>query len=148
VRDSDEALRLLVTAAGEVASRDQATLFADDLGVLRGDGLFKSLLVVDGRAQALSEHVSRMQRSAQVMDLAVPSLPDWRRSIEAAVAVWPKGREMAVRLVATRGTERGGPTWYALADPVDPAIIARRRDGVSVIGVPRGLDPALADRAP
>lgn len=123
-------------------------LLADDLGVLRGDGLFESLLVLDGQAQALDEHVARMRRSALVMDLAVPSPHDWRRIIEAAVAAWPKGREMAVRLVATRGTERDGPTWYALADPVGSSVIARRRDGVSVIGLQGGLDPALADRAP
>jgi 4-amino-4-deoxychorismate lyase len=55
---------------------------------------------------------------------------------------------MAVRLVATRGTERDGPTWYALADPVDSSIISRRRDGVSAIGLKRGIDPALADQTP
>lgn len=146
--DSGDGLGLLVTAGGRVVSREQPLLRADDLGVLRGDGLFESLLVVDGQPQLLDAHLARMKRSAAVMDLPFPPAGEWRRSVDAAARAWTGGPEMAVRLVLTRGTEPGGVTWYVLADPVSPVTLARRREGVSVVSLERGLDPGLAGHAP
>ena len=123
-------------------------LRADDLGVLRGDGLFESLLVVGGQAQLLDAHLARMERSAAVMDLPFPPAGEWRRSVDAAVRAWMGGPEIAVRLVLTRGTEPDGVTWYVLADAVSPVTLARRREGVSVLSLERGLDPGLAGHAP
>jgi 4-amino-4-deoxychorismate lyase len=138
---------LLVTADGRVAPRDEPLLLADDLGVLRGDGLFETLLVVDGEPQALDEHIARMRRSADAMELEPPSTEEWQRSVALAVSAWTGEPEMAIRMIVTRGSRRG-PTWYLLADPVDPMVRARRREGVSAVTVERGLGPDLASRAP
>lgn len=54
-----EASGLVVTAEGCVVSREQPVPCVDDLGVLRGDGLFESRLVVDGQSQLLDEHLTR-----------------------------------------------------------------------------------------
>jgi len=45
-------------------------LRADDLGVLRGDGIFETLLVRDGAAWLLDDHLQRLAGSAVRMDLA------------------------------------------------------------------------------
>ena len=146
--ESEQGLHLLVNAEGHLVPRDQPCLRADDLGVLRGDGLFESLLVVDGRPQLLEEHLARMERSATAMDLPLPPAERWRRNLAEAVRAWTGGPEMAVRLVVTRGTQAAGVTSYVLAEPVSPAAMAQRRDGVSALTLERGLAPELADRAP
>ncbi|MBH0121393.1 aminodeoxychorismate lyase, partial [Rhodococcus sp. CX] len=43
--------RVLVTLDGEVRDADAPLLHADDFGVLRGDGVFETLLVREGRAR-------------------------------------------------------------------------------------------------
>jgi len=149
VAGSGEVLGLLVNAEGDVIPRDSPVLRADDLGVLRGDGVFERLLVVDGRPDLLDEHLARLARSAAMMDLPVPPERVWRRGVDAAVRAWRGGAEMSVRLVITRGAEGvDAPTWYLLADPLSPALLDQRRDGVSVLSLERGLDPELTERAP
>ncbi len=149
---SEQGPRLLVNAAGRLVPRDQPWLRADDPGVLRGDGLFESLLVADGEPQLLTEHLARMERSATIMDLPLPPAGQWRRQwqrcIHAAVQAWTGGPEMAVRLIVTRGTHATGLTSYLLAEPVSPTALAQRRDGISALTLERGLDPGLADHAP
>ncbi len=145
---SEQGPRLLVNAEGRLVPRDQPWLRADDLGVLRGDGLFESLLVADCEPQLLEEHLARMERSAAMLDLPLPPAGQWRRCIHAAVQAWTGGPEMAVRLIVTRGTHATGLTSYLLAEPVSPTALAQRRDGVSALTLERGLDPALAGHAP
>ncbi len=66
---SEQGPRLLVNAEVRLVPQDQPWLRADDAGVLRGDGLFESLLAADGEPQLLEEHLARMARSAKMMDL-------------------------------------------------------------------------------
>lgn len=145
---SEHGPRLLVTAEGRLVPRDQPWLRADDLGVLRGDGLFESLLVADGEPQLFEEHLARMARSAALLDLPLPPAGQWRQCINTAVQAWTGGPEMAVRLILTRGTRTTGMTSYLLAEPVGPTVLAQRTDGVSAVTLERGLDPALAEHAP
>lgn len=146
---SGDGLHLLVNAEGAVVRRDHPFLRADDLGVLRGDGIFEAFLVVDGHPDLLDEHLARLERSATMTGLSLPPADGWRRSVDAAVRAWRGGPEMVVRLVVTRGTEAGdGVTSYVVADPVSPTIMSQRSDGISVLTLDRGLDPDLAARAP
>jgi 4-amino-4-deoxychorismate lyase len=141
--------QLLVTVEGAVVPRDQPWLRADDLGVLRGDGVFDAFLVVDGRPDQLAEHVARLERSAAMTGLRPPPAEQWRAAVEAAASAWRGGPEMVVRFIVTRGAERGSvPTAYLLADPLNPMIMAQRIQGISVISLDRGLDPTLAEQAP
>jgi len=122
---------------------------ADDLGLLRGDGIFEAFLVVDGRPDLLDAHLARMEESAGRMGLPLPPPDFWRRAVDAATTAWRGGPEMAVRLVVTRGPEQSGRiTCYLLADPVNPVALTQRRHGLSVITLDRGVDPGAAERAP
>lgn len=132
-----------------VGLTDPATpvLRADDLGVLRGDGCFETIRVVDAGTSALDSldaHLGRLARSAARLDLPAPDLAAWRDLITEVLAAWGHPGEAVLRLVLTRGPEGGGqPTGYALLAPLPGHIPAHRRDGVRVVTLSRGM-PANA----
>lgn len=141
--------RVLVTLDGEVRDADAPLLHADDFGVLRGDGVFETLLVREGRARTVDRHLARLAASAEAAGLPEPDRDDWRLAIDLAVEQWGKDREGALRLVYTRGREAGGgPTAFLLVTPVAERIEVARRDGVSVVSLERGFSVDLASRAP
>lgn len=59
---------------GAVVRTADATVPLADDGVLRGDGVFETLLVHDGKLHALDGHLSRLARSAALLDIAVPDV--------------------------------------------------------------------------
>lgn len=99
--------RVLVTLDHEVLDADAPFLHADDLAVVRGDGVFETLLVRDGRARVVEGHLSRLVLSARALGLPAPVLDDWRLAIEMAAEEWGTEKEGALRLVLTRGRESG-----------------------------------------
>jgi branched-chain amino acid aminotransferase len=70
-----------VWANGKVTPADEATVAATDHGMTVGDGIFETCKVVDGVPFALTRHLRRLGRSAEVLALVCP--PD--AEIEAAV---------------------------------------------------------------
>ena len=124
-------------------------LRADDLGVLRGDGVFETMHVRQGTPWLLDEHLIRMARSAARLEL---DLPD-RGALAALAAIacegWPAGTEGALRLVCTRGAEGGGPvTAFATLAPIGDAVRAARRDGIAVATATLGLAADARAAAP
>jgi len=122
-----------------------------DLGVTRGDGIFESIGVVDGRAQAVEPHLARLARSAAMLDLPPVDLAAWRtavaQSIELAGPTDPS-TELLVKLVYTRGVEDGdAPTGWVLcfdAGSYEPA----RSQGIAVITLDRGYRSDVAQTSP
>jgi len=109
-----------------------------DLGVIRGDGVFETITVVDGRPQALEAHLARFVRSAAMLDLPEPDLDAWRRAVEAACAELDPVREAAVKTVMTRGVEgTDRPTGWVYASPSADQTPART-EGISVVTLDRG----------
>jgi 4-amino-4-deoxychorismate lyase len=109
-----------------------------DLGVIRGDGVFETITVVDGRPQALEAHLARFVRSAAMLDLPEPDLDAWRRAVEAACAELDPVREAAVKTVMTRGVEGSErPTGWVYASPSADQTPART-EGIAVVTLDRG----------
>ena len=77
----------------------------DDRGLLLGDGLFETLLAVDGRPQFLDEHIDRLIRGCAVIGIDAPDGDAARKAVEQAASGW-SGRT-AVRLTLTAGDGRG-----------------------------------------
>jgi 4-amino-4-deoxychorismate lyase len=122
---------------------------ADDLGLLRGDGCFETLLVRDGRVFALDAHLRRLARSAARLELPDPDLAGWRALAEQAVGAWPEPGEAVLRLVLTRGPESGGPpTGYAMLSPQFATRVAQRRHGVHVLTLAGGPRSGSAGAEP
>jgi 4-amino-4-deoxychorismate lyase len=122
-------VHVVVTLDGAVHDCGQPVLYADDLAAVRGDGVFETLLLRDGRACLVEPHLRRLVASAAMMDLPAPELPQWRAAIAAAEAQWAaqSADEGALRLVYSRGRESGSdrPTAYLTVTARD-ALSSRR----------------------
>ncbi len=98
---------VVVTLDGELHDPALPLLHADDLAAVRGDGVFETLLIRDGRPCLLEAHLDRLCQSARMTDLPMPDLPRWRSAVSAGVASWNAGGggEGVLRLVYSRGRE-------------------------------------------
>ena len=113
-------------------------LQVQDLGATRGDGVFETITVVDGRPQALEAHLARFGRSAAMLDLPAPDLDAWRQAVEAVCARLDPVREAFAKTVLTRGVEGSDrPTGWVYAAP-SPDSTAARTEGISVVTLDRG----------
>jgi 4-amino-4-deoxychorismate lyase len=142
---------VVVTLDGQVLTPDTPLLCADDLAAVRGDGVFETLLVRDGRACLIEAHLDRLTHSAKLTDLPQPDLKSWRDAIDLATRQWAAGTgdEGAMRLVYSRGRESGSaPTTYVTVTPVAQRVAGARRDGVAAITLPYGLPASGVDAMP
>ncbi len=143
---------VVVTLDGQLQDPQTALLHADDLAVVRGDGIFESLLVRDGRPCLLEAHLARLIQSARMMDLPEPDLPRWRAAVATAASSWTDqgGQEGVLRLVYSRGREGGSPptgaagpatsgTAFAMIGPLPGRVAAARTEGVAAMTLARGL---------
>ena len=119
-----------------------------DLGATRGDGIFESISVGNGRAQALEHHLRRFAGSAAKLELPAPDLAVWREAILAAIVELDPGAESWVKTVLTRGVEGDGrPTgWVYAAHTAD--FSAARTQGVRVVTLDRGYRHDVEQTSP
>lgn len=145
-------MRVLVTLDGNVADPDQPQIRVDDLGLMRGDGIFETVLVVDGKPRELDLHLTRLARSARLLELPPPDRAVWEARVAQVIErwSWADSPEMALKLVYTRGVDGGDgtPTGFALGIEVAQKVRDQRRDGVAAVTLERGFDSGLAERAP
>lgn len=161
-----------MTHDGAVLDPDVPFLHADDLAAVRGDGVFETLLVRDGRARNVSRHLARLESSARALDLPAPDLDRWRAAITTGQRTWAEknGRETEglLRIVYSRGREsapvgQSAPreraetgitresneaTAYLTVGPVADRIATVRAEGTSVITLSRGYSVDVAAHAP
>ena len=100
---------MAVWVNGRIVDPDQPHLRADDHGVIVGDGVFETLLVVRGdegvAAFAVQRHLDRLRRSARVLRFECPFRDDeLRLAIAGCLDAAPEAG--IVRITATSG---GGP---------------------------------------
>ncbi len=142
---------VIVTLDGKTHPPETPLLHADDLAVVRGDGVFETLLLRDGAACLVESHLQRLAQSARLMDLPAPDLPAWRGAIGVATRQWVArtATEGAMRLIYSRGRENGStPTAYVMVTAVPERVAAVRREGIAAITLDRGLRAAGIDAMP
>jgi 4-amino-4-deoxychorismate lyase len=133
---------VVVTLDGQLHDPQTPLLHADDLAVVRGDGIFESLLVRDGRPCLLEAHLGRLTQSARMMELPPPDLTRWREAAATAASTWAARSpdEGVMRLICSRGREGGSePTAFVLVGQVPARVAAVRRDGLAALTLARGL---------
>jgi 4-amino-4-deoxychorismate lyase len=129
-------------------SAAEPILTAFDAGAGRGDGIFETLGVSDGRARGIDAHLARLEASAVKLDLPAPNLPQWRRGVDALLAALPATGQASIRLVITRGTEPAGPpTCWLTGTPVSSEF-PERTGGIRVVTLSRGYANDVGEDAP
>ena len=142
---------VVVTLDGQLHDPQVPLLHADDLAAVRGDGIFETLLIREGRPCLLDAHLGRLAHSAQLVDLPAPDTARWRAAVDVAVEAWSAGggNEGVLRLVYSRGREHGSaPTAYATVGAVPARVHAVRRDGLAALTLERGLAADGIDAMP
>jgi 4-amino-4-deoxychorismate lyase len=133
---------------GTLIDPAEPLLRPDDLGVLRGEGVFETTLVVDGEPRDLAEHLARLAVSAQMTGMTVPPPERWRIAVAALVGAWTGGRPMVLRLIASRGPEHGEPVCYVLGAELPVSSRRQRRSGIRVLLLERGFTVDVGASAP
>ncbi|WP_243224602.1 aminodeoxychorismate lyase [Microbacterium sp. CIAB417] len=122
-------------------------LSVGELSTQRGDGVFESIGVIDAHPQELVPHLHRLAHSAQLCDLPVPNVEQWRQAVRVAAAQCPPG-ESVIKLILSRGVEHGPtPTAWVTAAPASDFSWVRT-EGIRVVTLDRGYDLGAAERAP
>jgi 4-amino-4-deoxychorismate lyase len=122
---------------------------AFDVGLVRGDGVFETVAVVDGATPHLAAHLERMGRSAALMELPNPGESIWRTLVSCVLADWPAEVEGVCRLILTRGLGTGTPpTALAQISPITSDVLRQRLDGIAVVGLGLGVPADYRAQAP
>ena len=133
-----------------VVPADEPALRATVLAATRGDGIFETAAVRDGRVQAAGPHLARFARSAAMLDLPAPDPDVYTAAIEHGISLLPDASDAAVKYVLTRGDEEDpavGPIGWAYVH-VSEDFTAVRRDGVRVVLLSRGYALDVTTTAP
>lgn len=95
---------------GEFVDEAQASLPASDLAVLRGYGVFDYLRTYGGKPFRLDDHLTRLERSAALIGLALPHpIDEIQRIIEETLAR-NSHDESSIRIVVTGGSSEDNIT--------------------------------------
>lgn len=145
--------------AGRIADAGAPAILATDQGVTRGDGIFESLLAVNGEPRKPEAHLARLAGSAAAMGLAIPDASAWRAAMTTASIAFAASEPPAVdeygnsrivlKLIVTRGPEGSNtPTAWVQASALSPALALQRAKGLAVLLLDRGYDSNVSQRAP
>lgn len=134
---------LLLDDPSRVLDAGTPVLRADDLGVVRGEAVFETLRVANGRPAFLAAHLQRLAQSAARLDIALPG--GWEALAQAAAATQSDG---FLRLTCSKGAPGQRPVGFAVAGPVSPELRAQRADGVRAVTLTLGVDAAVRRQSP
>lgn len=94
-----------------VNGRTDAIIATDDRGLCYGDGLFETMLFVQGRAPLWKRHMQRLGEGCSRLLLQAPDGELLAREAAVICSDWPRA---IVRITLTRGP---GPRGYTFPDP-------------------------------
>jgi branched-chain amino acid aminotransferase len=111
---------------GEIREASAAGLFAGQLGLLAGWGVFSTLRVHDGQLFAWERHWARMSKDAKLLNVPLPSDPnrveqDLMKLLAANEIVSQHGGKCTVRIVVVRNT---GGLWEGPSSGLASDVIA------------------------
>src|SRR4051812_15191043 len=146
-----------VHIGGRVCLPEDAKISVFDRGFLYGDSVYETVATAHGRLFALPAHLTRLERSAELIGLRVPP----RAQIESAITetIAAAGNvESRLRIVLTRGgggkldldpASADDTQLVVIVTPLQPPSRSMYENGVAVAIVsvtrnsPRAIDPAI-----
>ena len=134
---------------GKIVPANSALIHLDDLGVLRGYGVFDVMKTVNGKIFLFDEHFKRLSDSA---DYLGARLPMGKKEIEEAIKKLiskNKIKQASIRIVLTGGRSADAmhfdsktPTFYILVSEFRPLKEELLKNGVKLVTVEHSRDAA------
>lgn len=129
---------------GEIVPDDQASVSVSDRGFLLGDGVFDTLLLIDGQPQYLNHHITRLKDNAIKMHIDVPPgvgmLNDIIKQLVIAEDKY-KGRSV-IRTTLSRGTGQRG---LAIPEKSTSTLVVKVSDAPAKTAAVTGLSLSISD---
>lgn len=149
-------MSIRVHIGGRVSLPEDAKISVFDRGFLYGDSVYETIGTAHGRLFALTDHLIRLERSAERIGLRSPPRRDIERAVAETVAA-AGNTESRVRIVLTRGSGSmdldpaavddtqlvvivlplGAPSPEMYEKGVSAALVSVHRNS------PRAMDPAV-----
>ena len=107
----------LVHLNGRLVPSEAPHISVLDRGFMLGDGIFDTLRAVDGRVFRLGDHLRRLRRSADAIELAVPGSDD---ALSCAIYSLLEANRLSDALIRVT-VSRGVPADRGLAPPASPS---------------------------
>jgi branched-chain amino acid aminotransferase len=142
---------------GKFLEKEKAYISVFDHGLLYGDGVFEGIRTYDGLVFRLKEHIDRLYKSADAIELKIPITKT--AMMEAVIDTLKANglRDAYIRLVVTRGAGDLGldprkchvPTVIIIADKIKLYTEEFYRDGLAIVtattrrNIPKALDPRI-----
>jgi branched-chain amino acid aminotransferase len=124
---------------GQWAHPHEAQISLNDVAVLRGYSVFESLRTYDRRPFHLQEHLQRLFRSADLIDLAIPYTQEYITEVILATIERNAYQHASLRILVTGGESEDGvmpsgdPVLAVLITPLPERDMERFAHGYKVI---------------
>ncbi len=124
---------------GKWVRPDEATISINDIGLLRAYSVFESLRTYDRRPFHLGEHLDRLYRSADLIELDIPWSREQIADVVREVIARNPYRHAAIRILVTGGVSEDGmlpsgrPTLNVLITPLPERDMERFARGYKLI---------------
>ena len=124
---------------GQWVHPDKATISINDVGVLRGYSVFESLRTYNRRPFHLDLHLTRLYRSAILIDMDIPWSSEQIAKVVREIIVRNTYQHAAIRLLITGGESEDGmlpsgePLLVVLITPLDERDMVRFAKGCKLI---------------
>ncbi|MFH1226063.1 MAG: aminotransferase class IV [bacterium] len=111
---------------GQILPTNQARISVNDLGVLRGYGVFDFLRTYHGQPFLFKEHLARLANSAKLINLKIPLSAKQISAVISQLLKKNKLKEATIKIVLTGGPSddgisyQGRPTFFILARKLKP----------------------------
>jgi branched-chain amino acid aminotransferase len=124
---------------GQWVHPHEATLSINDVAVLRGYSAYEALRTYDRRPFHLEEHLTRLYRSAALIELEIPWPPDYLKTMIHEVIERNAYEHAAIRILVTGGESEdsilplGKPTLAVLITQLQERDLQRFAQGYKLI---------------
>jgi 4-amino-4-deoxychorismate lyase len=126
----------------------QPALTVTELAATRGDGVFETVGLHEGRPIKTARHFERFANSVRMLDLPAQDWSVWDAALHEVATALDPAPEGWVKMVLSRGIEGGtAPTGWAYAT-VSASTVSVRDEGLRVVLLDRGYPSDVAQTSP
>lgn len=123
---------------GKIIPVNKGGVSLNDMGILRGYGVFDFLRTYNGKPFFLKEHLRRLKNSAKILNLKLPGTLEELAALVNGLLLKNKFKESTIRIVLTGGKTDDGitcskPTLFILINKLQKLPLSVYQKGVKLI---------------